>query len=139
MLNVKSNKHDSAADANELLDELSQSTSEAAESMRQSTRLDVRVKVYVEPGSLSMRDEKPLQGITGDISVGGTQILLARPLRIGDVYLISFDREEFDLPPVFALCLRARQVRPDAFEAGMRFLEQVELPQSGGMKPPGLL
>ncbi len=139
MLNIKSNKHDNAADANELLDELSQSTSEVAESMRQSTRLDVRVKVYVEPGSLSMRDGMQLQGITGDISVGGTQILLARPLRIGDVYLISFDREEFDLPPVFALCLRARQVRPDAFEAGMRFLEQVELPQSGGKKPPGLL
>jgi c-di-GMP-binding flagellar brake protein YcgR len=139
MLNTKGNKFDNAADASELLDELSQSTSEAVKSMRQSTRMDVRIKVFVEQASLSMRDGTQLQGVTGDISVGGSQILLARPLRIGDVYQISFDREEFDLPPVYAVCLRARQVRPDAFEAGMRFLEQIELPQSGGNKPQGLI
>ena len=139
MLNTKSQSFDDKKDAAELIDELAQSTSDALKSMRTSTRMNVRVKVFVEPASLSHRSGVQLQGITGDISIGGTQILLARPLSIGDVYQLSFDRGEFDLSPIFAICLRGRQVRPDAYEAGMRFLEQVELPHVEGKKPEGLI
>jgi hypothetical protein len=115
-------------DPEELISELSQSTPEAVEKMRASTRLSIRTKVTVEAASLSHRDGKKLQGVSGDISAGGTQILLPRPLGVGDVFWLSFDREAIDIPPVFALCLRGRQVRPDAFEAGLRFLEPVVLP-----------
>jgi hypothetical protein len=117
-------------DADALIEELAQSTPEAVERMRSSTRLSIRAKVIVEPASMSHRDGRKLQGVTGDISTGGAQILVARPLLIGDVYLLSFDRGAIDLPPVFALCLRGRQVRPDAFEAGLRFLEPVTLPSA---------
>jgi c-di-GMP-binding flagellar brake protein YcgR len=119
-------KPDPETDA--LIDEMSKSTPDAIKKMRHHTRLSVRVKVFVEPASLSERNGVRLQGVTGDISVGGTQILLPKPLRIGDVYQLSFAREEFDLPPVYALCLRGRLVRSDAFEAGLRFLESVNLP-----------
>jgi len=128
MLNPQGDSLDHGADADELIDELSKSTSEAVHAMRQSTRVEMRVKVFVEEASLSMRDGTQLQGVTGDISIGGLQVLLVRPLRIGDVYQVSFDRESFDHPPVYALCLRARQVRPGAFEAGLRALEPIELP-----------
>ena len=121
--------------AEALIDELAESTSDAVKKLRNHTRLSVRVKVYVDPASLSERTGVRLQGITGDISSGGTQILLPRPLRIGDVYQIAFDRQEFDLAPVYALCLRGRMVRPDAFEAGLRFLEQVTLPTTGAQQP----
>lgn len=112
----------------ELVAELAASTNDSARAMREATRLMIRAKVLVDKGSLSARDGTTLQGITGDISTGGTQLLLPKPLNIGDVYYLSFDRAEVDLPPVFALCLRGRQVRPDAFEAGLRFLEPVRLP-----------
>ena len=121
---------DSAVPSEELISELAANTQDAARAMRQTTRLVVRAKVTVEPGSLSMREGKTLRGFTGDVSTGGTQLLLPRPLGIGDVYLLSFDRSELDLPPVYALCLRGRQVRTDAYEAGMRFLEPVQLPSS---------
>ncbi len=114
------------------ISELEQSTSEAVQRMRCHSRLNVRVKVTVVPASLSHRDGPRLQGITGDLSQGGTQILLPRPLNIGDVYLVSFDRDALDLPDVYALCLRGRQVRPDAFEAGLRFLQPVTLPEMDG-------
>lgn len=116
------------AETDALIDELAKSTPDAIKQMRQHTRLSVRVKVFVEPGSLSERDGVRLQGVTGDISAGGAQILLPRPLKIGDVYHLSFDRAEFDMPGVYALCLRGRFVRADAYEAGLRFLESVTLP-----------
>jgi len=130
-------------DQQELVAELARNTEQAARSMRQSTRLTVRASVRVERGSLSERRSAPLTGITGDISGGGTQLLLPHPLNIGDVYLLSFDRDELDLAPIYALCLRGRQVRQDAYEAGMRFLQPVQLPESttsrDGLGGAGLL
>jgi len=116
------------SETEDLISELAQSTPEAVKKMRSHTRLSIRVNVTVVPGSLSHRDGTLIQGITGDVSAGGTQVLLPRPLGIGDVYLVSFDRKTLDIPDVFALCLRGRQVRPDAYEAGLRFLEPVTLP-----------
>jgi len=139
MFGIKSENLENTADASELIDELASSTSDALKQMRNSTRLNLRVKVFVDPASMSARQGVQLQGITGDISVGGSQILLARPLSIGDVYQLSFDRSEFDLAPVFGLCLRGRLVRADAFEAGLRFLEPIELPQMKGSKAQGLI
>lgn len=130
MLNSNENTLKDGFQADELIDELAKSTSDAVKKLRGQARQSIRVKVFVEPASMSARNGVRFQGITGDISTGGTQILLARPLAIGDVYQISFERDELDIPPVYALCLRGRVVRPDAYEAGLRFLEQVTLPAS---------
>ena len=137
MLNGKNGQPERETD--ELVDELALSTPDAVKKMRASTRLSIRAKVVVEPASMSQRTGTKLNGVTGDISTGGTQILVARPLLIGDVYLLTFDREALDIQPVFALCLRGRQVRPDAYEAGLRFLEPVTLPQADGDTPRTLI
>lgn len=130
MLNTGDHSLKSDVQADALIDELAKSSNDAVKSMRGHTRRSLRVKVFVEPASLSARTGVRFQGVTGDISSGGTQILLARPLAIGDLYQVSFDRAELDVPPVFAQCLRGRMVRPDAYEAGLRFLEQITLPDS---------
>lgn len=130
MLNSNEHTIKDGAQADALIDELALSSSDAVKKLRGQARQSLRVKVFVEPASMSARNGIRFQGITGDISTGGTQILLARPLAIGDVYQISFEREELDIPPVYALCLRGRVVRPDAYEAGLRFLEQITLPVS---------
>lgn len=134
MLNAKEHAAPSDAQTDALIDELAKSSNDAIKQLRNHTRLSVRAKVYVEAASLSQRNGVRLQGVTGDISAGGTQILLARPLGIGDLYQISFDRTELDIPPVFAICLRGRMVRPDAYEAGLRFLEPVTLPNASSQK-----
>jgi len=139
MLGTKNPNIENITDASDLIEELASSTSDALKQMRNSTRLNLRIKVFVDPASMSARTGVHLQGITGDISVGGTQVLLARPLTIGDVYQLTFDRTEFDLGPVFGLCLRGRLVRADAFEAGIRFLEPITLPQMEGSKVQGLI
>lgn len=139
MLNQRNGQAAVAAETDALIDELSASTPDAVKKMRSSTRLSIRAKVTVEPGSLSHRDGVKLQGVTGDVSAGGMQVLVARPLRIGDIYQVTFDRKEFDVAPAYALCLRGRQVRPDAFEAGLRFLEPITLPSSGEEESKSLL
>ncbi len=137
MLNSKDHIIMDDTQADSLIDELAKSSSDAVKKLRGHKRQSLRVKVYVEPASMSARTGVRFQGVTGDISSGGTQILVARPLAIGDVYQLSFEREEFDMPPVYALCLRGRTVRPDAYEAGLRFLEQVTLPSSSADEEQG--
>lgn len=134
MINSNEQSIKSDRDTEGLIEELAKSSNDAVKKLRTHTRQSMRVKVIVEPASLSARNGLRFQGVTGDISSGGTQILLARPLSIGDLYQVAFDREELDLPPVFAICLRGRMVRPDAYEAGLRFLEQLTLPDSSSLK-----
>jgi len=126
-------------DTEALIEGLAKNTPDAIKQMRNHTRVSIRAKVFIEAGSLSERTGVRLQGVTGDVSVGGTQVLLPRPLRIGDVYLVSFDRGEFDVPSVYGLCLRGRMVRPDAFEAGLRFLEPITLPVASESRADGAL
>ncbi len=117
------------ADSMEILRELEQSTPEAVKRLRAHARLTIRARIVVEPGNMSERGNWRIQGVTGDLSAGGTQILLPRPLHVGDIYLLSFDRKAIDIAPVFARCLRSRLVREDAFEAGLKFFEPITLPE----------
>ncbi len=117
------------ADSMEILRELEQSTPEAVKRLRAHARLTIRARVIVEPANMSERGSWRIQGVTGDLSAGGTQILVPRPLHVGDIYLLSFDRKAIDIAPAFARCLRSRLVREDAFEAGLKFFEPVSLPE----------
>ena len=115
-------------DAIEVLHEMEQSTPDAVKRLRAHTRLSVRARVIVEPANMTERHTWRIQGVTGDVSEGGAQILLPRPLGVGDVFWLTFDRQELDIPPVFVRVMRARLVREDAFELGLKFFDRVELP-----------
>ena len=51
----------------------------------------------------------------------------ADPLRVGDMYRLSFDRSMLNLEPLIARCVRCRLVREDSFEAGFSFFQPVDL------------
>jgi hypothetical protein len=114
-------------DAAEILEELENSTPERVRSQRAHDRLQIRAKIVARPGNASQRLDLKLQGFTGDVSSGGCQALFPLPLMVGDIYQITFDRSMLDLPPVLARCMRCRLVRDDAFEAGMAFLQPIDL------------
>lgn len=122
----KPTKQIDLADA-DLLSELQQSTPEAVKGARAHTRLDIRSKVFVQPGNMSQRLSMKIQGVTGDVSAGGCQLLLPIPILVGDIYWISFDRQLLDIIPVYGRCMRCRVVREDAFEAGFAFFKTVDL------------
>lgn len=112
----------------ELLVELEQSTPDAIKAARAHTRITVRAQVTVQPGNMSDRLSMKVRGVSGDVSAGGCQLLFPVPLRVGDIYWLTFDRQTLDIQPVYARCTRCRVVREDAFEAGMAFFSPIELP-----------
>jgi hypothetical protein len=95
--------------------------------MRSSGRIEMRTKVLIYAGNASQRNEPGLEGTTADVSQGGCQVLLGRPIWVGDYYLIEFDREHLDVPPTMARCLRCRMINEDAFEIGMKFNHSLEI------------
>ena len=127
------------ADAERVIAELEANTSEAVKAQRCATRVSVRATVTVEPASLSHRSGTKLRGITGDVSERGCQLLLAKPLLVGDIYEIAFDRDSLDVAPVVGQCVRARLVRADAFEMGVRFLHPITLAETAQAEDRGLL
>jgi hypothetical protein len=70
-----------------------------------------------------------VKGVSGDISEGGCNVLLPIPMRVGDIYRLTWDREEVDLGLTFARCVRCRLVREDVFEAGFAFFVSISLPE----------
>jgi len=116
----------------ELLSELQESTPDAVRQARAHTRITVRTKVLVQPGNMSQRLSLKLQGVSGDVSAGGCQLLMPLPLLVGDIYWLSFDRSVIDLAPLHARCLRCREVRSDAFEAGFVFFAPIDIDHLAG-------
>lgn len=111
----------------EALSELEKNTPDAVKGLRAHERLSIRSKVVAEPGNASDRLSMKVQGVTGDLSASGCQVLFPLPLGVGDIYRISFDRTQVDVAPVFARCMRCRVVRDDAYEAGFAFFTSLDL------------
>lgn len=115
------------SDAIQSLGELEDNTSQAILSQRASERIKVKTKVVVRPGNASDRYRFSIEGLTGDISNGGCQILLARPILPGDIYWLSFADTHVTLGSLLARCTRCRMVQEDAFESGFRFFHDIDL------------
>lgn len=122
-----SNTNDFDSWAQTLLSELEQQTPEAIRRQRTSERHDINVPVRVAPGNASDDHKSVVDAVTGDVSSGGCQIMSTRPLNVGDVYKLEFEKGELDLPTVYARCLRCRLVREDAFECGFAFFTHIKI------------
>lgn len=117
-------------DAIDMLQELERNTSDEIRRQRTHFRLDIKTRVVLQPGNASELLKFKLQGTTGDLSEGGCRLLLPMPVSVGDIYRLSFDRQQLDLPVTFARCVRCQLLREDAFEAGFKFFSPITLPQN---------
>ncbi len=114
-------------DALESLADLEHNKSDVVKRARSSSRIRIKSKVIAQPGNSGDRLKSKVQGVTGDISAGGCQILFPIPLRVGDIYWLTFDRNVLDIDSVFGRCLRCRLIREDAYEAGFKFFQPIDL------------
>lgn len=112
----------------DLLSELEQNRSDEVRRQRKHFRLQVRLRVTLQPANASALLTLKMQGTTGDLSEGGCCVLFPMPVQVGDVYRLTFDRTQLDVPMVFARCLRCRLLREDAYEAGFQFFAPLALP-----------
>ena len=106
---------------------------------RAHERICIKVKVILQSGNSSELLSYKVQGVTGDVSEGGCRAMFPIPIQVGDIYRLQFDREQLDVPLVFARCMRCTLVREDAYEAGFAFFSKIKIPvkeavesQSGG-------
>ena len=114
-------------DALDSIAELEQSTPDAIKKQRIHERITVRSRVIIRPGNMSERESQRVEGVTADISKGGCLLLFPRPMAVGDIYWIVFDRNVLDVAPQLAMCKRCRAVRDDAYESGFMFFRPVDL------------
>lgn len=114
----------------ELLQELERNTPEEIRRRRAHFRLAIKSKVVISPGNASDATRFRWQGVTGDVSQGGCKALFPMPIAVGDVFRLDFREEPLGLSIIFARCIRCREVREDAYEAGFRFFTPIALPES---------
>ena len=118
----------SLAQDEDLLNELRQQKLEEIRKVRAHERLEVRMPVRVLPGNLSaLPGADAIVGETRDLSSGGCMGYFPQAFAVGDVYRLTFDTEDFDLPLVFGRCLRCRLVREDLIEVAFSFFTPVRL------------
>ena len=91
--------------------------------------IEVRATVWVEPGNFSDRDGHKHVGMSSRISEESLVTVFQAPLRVGDVYRVTFDKELLDLAPCYAHCRRCYFVNEETFESTLVFLESVNLRQ----------
>ena len=117
----------SAAEALDSLLEMKANIPTAVIQQRASKRLEIRTKVFARPGNSSQRRASVVEGVTGDISRDGCQILFPNTIGVGDIFWLTFDGVVVANDSVLARCVRCRFIREDAFETGFRFFEPIEL------------
>ncbi|MEM1185721.1 MAG: PilZ domain-containing protein [Planctomycetota bacterium] len=111
----------------ELLEELRASTPDSVLQARAHARINVEAMVTVRHANMSQRALMQIQGYSADVSAGGCQLILPIPTFVGDIFWLSFDRNQLDLAPVYARCLRCREIRQETFEVGFTFFSPIDL------------
>jgi len=112
----------------DILQELEQQVDEQIRHLRMHERLTVKAKVILQSGNSSSLLDYKVQGVMGDISEGGCRAMFPIPVIPGDIYRLELEQNEFELPLIFARCVRCKLIREDAFEAGFSFFVPIKLP-----------
>jgi c-di-GMP-binding flagellar brake protein YcgR len=116
-----------ATDALDSLLELKASIPTAIIQKRTSKRIEIRTKVTASPGNSSERRSVSIEGVTGDISREGCQVIFPQTFSVGDIYWLEFSEKSLVSQSVLARCVRCCFIREDAFETGFRFFDPIML------------
>ncbi|MCA9127907.1 MAG: PilZ domain-containing protein [Planctomycetales bacterium] len=114
----------------DLWDSLSQlraNTPDALLKLRTERRIGISVPVVIKPGDASRRHTEAIEGITGDMSVHGCQVIVERPIWVGDLFWLEFDNRQLNVEPQIAVALRCVVIGDMKFETGFKFMQSVDL------------
>ncbi|MHC4077298.1 MAG: hypothetical protein ACYST0_02520 [Planctomycetota bacterium] len=94
---------------------------------RRVDEVEIKVTVWVEPGNSSERSGQKLAGTSSRVSRMSVTTVFPQPLKVGDIYRVTFDRDSLDLSPCYALCTTCHFVNEDAFKSTLNFFAPVEI------------
>jgi hypothetical protein len=89
---------------------------------------NAKTACQLRPGNLSERDRFTAEGTTREVTRTGVVAVFSRPVAVGDIYHLTFDRKALDLPKSFVQCTMCRLLYDGAFEATLAFFVTAELP-----------
>ena len=130
MFNELEEDHFKLSDSLEAFNELEKCTDRAILSQRANERIEVRAKVLIRPANPSQQHQNCIESVTADISSSGCMLLAPRAILPGDLFHLTFFDSLRRINPQFARCLRCRMIQEDAYEIGIRFLQNVPLRES---------
>ena len=113
-----------------ILQEIESQTSDNIQNQRIHKRLSVKLKVVLLPGNISDYHGDKIQGVSGDISNGGCCVMFPVPVMVGDIYRLEFEKCQYDLPLIYARCVRCRLIRDNSFETGFTFFTKIQIEES---------
>ena len=119
-----------AEESFELLRELERNTPEEIRKQRTHFRIPIKTNIVLQPGNSSQLLEFKVKGVTGDISESGLGAVFPIPIQVGDIYRLSFEQSQIDLPMMFARCMRCSMIREGHFNCGFKFFTNITLPES---------
>lgn len=123
----------------DLLKDLERQSAEEIRKLRANERVDSKIRLIIQKGDSSQMGAMRIQACTSDISEGGCCALTTTPVGVGDIFRLTFDRSQLDIPLVFARCVRCRLLREDAFETAFAFFAPISISGSKDASKEDLL
>ena len=119
----------SEADSFRVLEELELNKPADVAEVRAKFAFNVKAEVIARPANLGDRDSLQVLGMTRELQKSSVRALFARPVTVGNVFHLTFDREALDLPPAFAMCQRCVMLDDDAFDVSLAFFSSIKIPE----------
>ena len=111
----------------DLLDELELRCDTNVASIREASSTRTKARVEIRPGNACDRDNVLSVMTSSEISATTMTGIAERPIMVGSVFHVQFDRQVLDVAPDLAICDRCTMHSDTSFELRMRFTQAVEL------------
>ena len=121
------------AESFKVLEELELNRPEEIRSARGEISITVRSRITARPADLCDRESECYEGTSRELQRRSIFGVFDRPVPVGSVFHLTFDEQELDLPPAYAMCHKCAILKDDAFDVTFSFLTPVDppVPRSG--------
>lgn len=100
---------------------------EVRDSVRESVMQRVHAAVELRHGNACDRDTVVTTAQTTEVTTTEMSGISAKPVMVGSVFHLQFDRTALDVPPTLAVCDRCTMLSDTSFELRFRFTQPIEL------------
>lgn len=110
-----------------MLDDLEVRCQTNVAAVREATSHRMHAVVELRHGNAGERDSVLTSLQTSAVSSTGLAGIAAKPLMVGSVFHMQFDRKTIDVPPALAICDRCTMLSDTSFELRFRFIQPIEV------------
>lgn len=106
--------------------------------VRQQNDVHANVPITIQPADICARDSLTIMGTSRKLAPQRLLVTCERPVAVGSVFHVTFDRSVIDVDAALGLCDRCVMLNATAFEVGIQFVHQLELPVSAQTPPESI-